>query len=291
MRRGLVQALYVLVCLIWGSTWLVIKIGLEGVPPFLGACLRFSLAATILFSLVAARGRGAGIDRDGRKAVLSCGVLSFTFSYAGVYWAEQYVSSGVTAVLYCLMPLLVALLSRFWTRSETLSARKLAGIAAGMAGTIVLFWPTGALSGMQRAGMAVALASVCISAFNLVVVKKYAKDTDVFALNAWAMAIGALGLLTLHALFERGAPVSWTPANAAAVVYLALIGSVTAFLSYFHLIKVMEATKLSLITLIFPIVAVILGRVFLGEVTLPRMWAGMATILGGVALALTGANC
>ena len=284
--RGAVAALYVLVCLIWGSTWLVIKIGLDGVPPFLGACLRFSLASVVLFALIAARGGSAAVDAQGRKAVWSCGVLSFTFSYAAVYWAEQYVSSGVTAVLYCLTPLLVALLSRFWTRSETLGPRKLAGIAVGMAGTVVLFWPTGEFSTLQRAGMVAALVSVAISAFNLVVVKKYARHTDVFALNAWAMAIGAVGLSLLHAAFERGAVVSWTPANASAVVYLALVGSVTAFLSYFHLIKVMEATKLSLITLIFPIVAVVLGRVFLGELTEPRMWAGMATILAGVALAL-----
>lgn len=289
MSRGLVPALYVLICLIWGSTWLVIKIGLRGLPPFLAACLRFSLASAVLFGLVAARGRGAGIDRDGRKAVLSCGVLGFTFSYAGVYWAEQYINSGLTAVLYCLSPLLVALLSRFWARSETLTARKLAGIAVGMAGTVVLFWPSGALSFMQRVGMAVVLVSVSISAFNLVVVKRYARHTDIFALNAFAMGIGAVGLLILHALLERGVPVSWSAAGAATIVYLALIGSVTAFGSYFYLLKVMEATKLSLNTLIFPVVAVLLGRIFLGEVTQPRMWAGMATILAGVALALTGA--
>lgn len=283
----LVPALYALICLIWGSTWLVIKIGLQGVPPFLGAGLRFTLASAVLFALARLRGRLA-LDADGRKAALSCGLLSFTLSYAGVYWAEQYISSGLTAVLYCLMPLFVLLLSRFWTRSETLTARKLAGIAVGMAGTVALFWPSETLSVLQRAGMAVALASVVAAAFNLVVVKKYARHADVVALNAWAMGLGAICLLALSAVVERGTALSWSRDNVAAIVYLALVGSVTAFLSYFHLIKVMEATKLSLITLVFPIVAVILGRIFLNEPGDPRAWMGMAAVLGGVGLALTG---
>src|SRR5579884_1679158 len=107
--RSLVAALYALICLIWGSTWLVIKIGLEGVPPFLGAGLRFTLAAAVLLALGAARGPQPPLDRDDRISVWSSGLLSFTLSYACVYWAEVYISSGLTAILYCTMPLIVAL--------------------------------------------------------------------------------------------------------------------------------------------------------------------------------------
>lgn len=282
----LIPILYALITLIWGSTWLVIKVGLEGVPPFLGAGLRFALAAAVLFAILAARGTKIVVDRNGRIAILSCGLLSFTLSYACVYWSEQYISSGLAAILYCLMPLVTALLSRFWTRSETLSTRKIGGILVAMAGTVVLFWPSEAVTRAQIVGMAVALASVFGAAVNLVSVKKYGRDTDVVTMNALGMTIGAVCLLTLSAVLERRAVVTWTSANALAIVYLALAGSVTTFLSYYSLVKVMDATRLSLITLIFPIVAVFLGKVFLHEAIPPSSWAGMSGVLLGVAIAI-----
>ena len=93
----MIAGLYALICLIWGSTWLVIKIGLVGVPPFLGAGLRFALASAVLLALVLLRGGAPPLGRDDRIAVLSCGLASFTLSYACVYWAEQHISSGLTA--------------------------------------------------------------------------------------------------------------------------------------------------------------------------------------------------
>lgn len=291
MKRGspMIPALYALICLIWGSTWLVIKIGLVGVPPFLGAGLRFTLASAVLFALIAARGTPIRLDRDGRIAVLSCGLLGFTLSYACVYWSEQYISSGLAAILYCMMPLFTALLSRFWTRSETLSARKVGGILVAMAGTAVLFWPSESVSRAQIAGMAVALVSVAASAANLVSVKKYGRDLDVFVMNALSMAIGAALLLVLSAFLESRIAVTWSRSNVLAIVYLSLAGSVTAFLSYYSLVKVMDATRLSLITLIFPLVAVLLGWTVLHEALPPSTWGGMGAVLLGVAIAIVPA--
>lgn len=282
----MVAFLYGLICLIWGSTWLVIKIGMIGVPPFLAAGLRFSLAAAILFVLALWRRRGLKMDRDGWTCAISSGALNFTLAYACVYWAEQYISSGLSAVLYCTMPLAVSLLSRFWTKTETLSARKLAGIAVAMAGTVVLFRPERALSRQETLGMLVALASVLLAAVNLVTVKRHGKRADVFLMNAWGMGMAAPCLLLLSLVFDSYAGLTFTRSNLAAIAYLALFGSVVAFLSYYHLIKIMEATTLSLITLIFPIVAVWLGWLFLKEEVSRAMLGGMAAVLGGVALSL-----
>lgn len=288
MKQGSrwIAPLYVLICLIWGSTWLVIKIGLIGVPPFLGAGLRFALASAVLFGLIAARRTKIVLDRSAWLAVLSCGLLSFTLSYACVYWSEQYISSGLTAILYCTMPLVTALLSRFWTKSETLTARKIGGIVVAMAGTAVLFWPSEAVAPQQMLGMGAALLSVVAAAVNLVSVKKYGRDLDVYVMNGLGMTIGAVLLLSLSAVLERHAVVAWSRANVLAIVYLSLAGSVTAFLSYYSLVKVMDATVLSLITLIFPLVAVLLGWAVLHEAIPPATWAGMATVLVGVAIAI-----
>src|SRR3982074_3438052 len=124
----MIVALYALICLIWGSTWLAIKVGLVGVPPFLGAGLRFLLATLLVGVVLAARRKRFQVTRDDKACVLSLGLLVFWLDYAAVYWAETRISSGLTAVLFSTMPLITSLLSAYWTRSETLSRRKIAGI-------------------------------------------------------------------------------------------------------------------------------------------------------------------
>jgi len=282
----LVPVLYALVCLIWGSTWVVIKIGLNGVPPFLSAGLRFVLSCLLLFGLIAWRRSSLRLDRGGKIAVFSCGILGFSISYACVYWAEQYIPTGLTAMLHAVNPMLVALLSHFWARSETLTVRKIGGILIGMAGTVLLFKPAAAVSGLQAAGVLMVLAACAASSVNLIIIKKYAYRTDIYALNAWGMAIGAINLIVASFLTESYVGLAWTRANVLAVVYLGLFGSVVAFLCFYYLIKVMEATRLSVITLIFPVVAVVLGGVFLGEKMSGLTWLGMATVLAGAAFTL-----
>lgn len=281
--------LYLSCCLIWGSTWLAIKIGLEGVPPMLSAGLRFALAAAVLWLMVLRRGMPK-LTRDDRISIASSGLLSFTLSYACVYWAELYISSALTALLFSTVPLVVALLSRFWTRSETLGRRKIAGILAGLAGTAILFWPREGVASASPLGMGLALGSAVAAGVNMVILKKHARHGDIFALNAAGMTVGAVCLLLLSVLTERGALVSWTPKNMTALVYLSLFGSVAAFLAYFQLLKTLEATTMSLITLIFPIVAVILGAVFLGESLTLQSAAGAGVILAGVGAAIVPAG-
>jgi len=289
-RDSTVIFLYSLICLIWGSTWLAIKIGLNGVPPFLGAGLRFLLASAVLFMILAARKTRIKLTRDDKISILSCGFLTFTGGYACVYRAEQLISSGLTAILFSTMPLMVALLSRFWTGSERLTWRKIFGIFVGIFGTVILFRPQGDISSTELAGMVWALCSSFSAAVSLVIVKKHSRHTDIYVLNALGMSIGAGMLLSLSLLTESYAQIIWSPANVLAIIYLALAGSITTFLTYYHLLKIMDATVLSLSTLIFPLVAVVLGKAFLGEQVPSAMALGMATVLSGVAIVILPAR-
>jgi len=282
----LAAVLFALISLIWGSTWLAIKVGLDGVPPFLAAGLRFLVSTAVVGAALAARRTPIALTRDDRICVLSLGVLIFWLNYALVYWAELHISSGLTAVLFSTMPLVTALLSAFWTRSETLNARKIAGIVIGMAGTAILFWPRERLSAMQVLGMASALGGSLASAANLVVVKRHGSRSDPFVLNFLGMAIGTVCLLLMSVVFERWDAVVWTTSNVLALAYLSLFGSVVAFSAYYALIKRMEATMVSLSTLVIPIVALALGRAFLGEEVTPAAVAGIVTVLAGVAVAI-----
>ena len=279
-------AIYALICLIWGSTWLAIKVGLDGVPPFLAAGLRFLLAAAIVGTVLAARRKPIVLTRDDKVCVISLGVLVFWLDYALVYWAELHISSGLTAVLFSTMPLMTALLSVFWTRSERLSLRKSTGILVGIAGTGLLFWPHEHLGLMQALGMLAALMGSLCAAINLVMMKRYGNHSDPFVLNFLGMGIGAACLLVMSALLERSAVITWAPGNVLAIVYLSLFGSVIAFTAYYYLIKQMDATVVSLSTLIIPIVALALGRTFLGETVTPTAVFGIITILAGVGTAM-----
>jgi drug/metabolite transporter (DMT)-like permease len=218
--------------------------------------------------------------------VLSAGLLVFWLDYAAVYWAELHISSGLTAVLFSTMPLMTALLSRFWMRSETLNAPKIGGILVGVAGTAVLFWPRERLGMMQALGMLIALTGCLCAAINLVTMKKYGRQSDAFVLNFLGMGLGAAGLLVMSLALESWTTVVWTRSNVLAILYLSLFGSVIAFSAYYYLIKQMAATLVSLSTLIIPIVALALGRIFLHETVAPAAVLGMATILAGVTIAI-----
>jgi len=203
-----------------------------------------------------------------------------------VYWAEVHISSGLTAVLFSTMPLMTALLSTFWMRSETLSVRKVAGILVGVAGTALLFWPHERVDAMQALGMLGALTGCLCAAINLVVVKKHGRNSDALVLNAFGMAVGASCLLLMSALLEPWTTVVWTRGNVLAILYLSLFGSVVAFPAFYYLIKRMDATVVSLNTLIIPIVALALGRAFLHESVTPSGVLGIVTILAGVGIAI-----
>ena len=278
--------LYALLCLIWGSTWLAIKVGLEGVPPFLGAGLRFVLSTLIVGVVLLARRKRVHLTRDDKICVLSLGLLVFWLDYAAVYWAELRISSGLTAILFSTMPLMTSLLSTYWTRSETLGARKVAGILVGVVGTALLFWPHEHLGLQQSLGMLAALFGSLCAAINLVTMKKHGRHSDPFVLNFLGMGLGAACLMAMSAVTESWATVHWSRDNVLAIAYLAVFGSVIAFSTYYYLIKRMDATIVSLSTLIIPIVALILGRVFLGEIVTPMSVAGIVTILVGIGIAI-----
>lgn len=279
-------ALYALICLIWGSTWLAIKVGLVGVPPFLAAGLRFLLSTLIVGAVLAARRARIRLTRDDKVCIVSLGLFVFWLDYAAVYWAETRISSGLTAILFSTMPLMTTLMSAYWTRTERLSGRKVVGILVGVAGTALLFWPHEHLGLSQALGMLSALGGCLCAAINLVMMKKHGRHGDPFVLNFFGMGLGTACLLAMSFAMETQSGVAWSRSNVLALCYLSVFGSVVAFSAYYYLIKVMDATIVSMSTLIIPIVALALGRAFLHETVTPTAVAGIATTLVGVAVVI-----
>ncbi len=284
--RLTVGATFALLVLIWGTTWSVIRVSLDGIPPFAGVSIRFAIAALILWAI--ARGRGLRFDR--RRDLwlwLIQALLAFSVSYGVVYWAEQWVPSGLTSVLYSTLPLFVTLFAYLALPDERLRGWGLLGILLGFAGVAVIFSDdVGALAETQvrRAALVVLLAPLG-NAIGQVIVKRWGHGVHALSLTAPPMAMTAAIFAVLAMIFERDREIVLGTGPVLATLYLAIAGSAVTFSLFFWLLKHVKATQLALIAYGVPVVAVAVGTVFLDEPLTARMVAGAALVIGGVAFA------
>jgi drug/metabolite transporter (DMT)-like permease len=275
----LAAAAWLGLCGIWGSTWLAIKVGLRDLPPITFAGARFVIAAAVLFGVILARRiRLPWAARDWRLLVYT-GFLTITVNYALVFWGEQYISSGLAALLNATIPIFGLPLAHRYVAAEPLTARKVIGVLLGVLGVLVVFGAElsgGPLAFWAGAGIIVASFS---GAQASVLMKARGSHIDPAITAGVQMAAGCVPLM-LVGISVEGNPFTfhWTPVALVSLVYLALVGSVIAFLTYYWLIRHIEVTRVLLIPLVTPLVAVLLGTVFLGESL------GWGTVLGGGAI-------
>jgi len=273
-------------CGIWGSTWLAIKLGLRDLPPITFAGIRFALAGAVLFAIIWLS--GARLPRSRRDWILLgyTGLLSITVNYALVFWGEQYISSGLAALLSATVPLFGLPLAHRYLQSEPLTLGKAVGVVLGILGVAVVF------SGELGIGGPIALwASVGIiiaalaTAHAGVLVKAGGTHIEPSVLAGVQMVGGCVPLLIAGVALE-GSPLHfhWTPLALACLTYLTIVGSVIAFLMYYWLIRHTAVSAVLMIPLLTPLVAVLFGVLFAGEVIGWHTALGGAAIIGGVAL-------
>ena len=271
-----------LLCLVWGSTWIVIQQGLEDLPPFTSAGVRFAIAAlgmSVVARRLAAREGGTSPPRH---LVLAMGGLNFGVSYGIVYWVETRVPSALTAVLWAVYPILLALVSHWLLPGERLRGRQWAGLLLAFAGIAVLFSGDLAALGPEvvTAG-AVLLVSPFVSAVGTALVKRDGAGVSSLRLNGDGMLLGASLLCALALLTERSATPVWSARALASLAYLSLCGTVLTFGLYYWVMRYVPAYRLALIAYVTPVIAISLG-VGLGDEPVTR-----STLLGG-ALVLAG---
>jgi drug/metabolite transporter (DMT)-like permease len=284
-----VLLLTALLCLIWGSTWVVIKNGLEDLPPLGSAAARFTLAAgamSLLCALFAAREGGA---RPTLALTQVLGSLNFAASYGIVYWTEARLPSALVSVLWAVYPLLQAVVGHLFLPGERLAPAQGLGFGLGFLGVAALFATD--LRGLGPEAIpagAVLLLSPLVSAIGTTFVKKHGAGTSSMLLNRNAMWLGAAGLWTAALALERGASYRWTGMALFSLAYLALFGTVTAFGLYFWLLRHTPANRMSVIAYVTPAVALSLGLVVRHEPIGPWTLAGLGAILAGVFLVHRG---
>lgn len=274
--------------LIWGSTWAAIRISLEGIPPLTGVVLRFTLACLLLLALAPVFRVRLGATAIERRLWWVNAVLTFTISYGLVYWAEQWVPSGLAAVIFATFPLFVAVLAHFFLPGERLRTATFLGVLIGFIGVAVLYSEDlGALVG-PRAGFAakVMLIAPVASAIANVAVKRWGSGVSPLSVSGVSMGLGALLVVPFAWTVERGREITFGTRPVLAVVYLAVVGSAVAFTVYYWLLRRLPATSLSLINYATPVVAVLIGTLWLGEPFTLRILLGAGLVVAGVAISV-----
>jgi drug/metabolite transporter (DMT)-like permease len=290
MRRFVNVALYALLCLVWGSTWLFIKVGYGGLGPFNVAAIRFFIAGALFAPLVALLGARWPRGRTEWFVVVWVGVVLFALDYGLIYWGEQFLESGLTATLFATLPLITILFAHIYIPGDRITLRKLAGTLLAFAGVATLFSDHVRLDPSKSGPMLAIVASAVCAAAAGVVSKRHGHHLHPAALNAPAMLVGAVALTLMSLVVGDGFALPRDAATWWAVGYLALAGSVLTFLIYFTLLKTWSVTSLSFISVFTPVVALLLGFVFLSERPTALTAVGALLILAGVALASSGSG-
>jgi drug/metabolite transporter (DMT)-like permease len=282
------RLVWLVLCGIWGSTWLFIKLGLADLPPLTFAGIRFVIACLILLVFIKVRGIQWPNNRRDWFLLTVTGVLSFSLNYGLLFWGEQYISSGLAALLQATIPAFGLVFAHFHLPAERMTWAKIFGVVLGVGGVGVVFSNQLEFGGRQALAGCVALVlSSVFVAYSNVLVKAYAKHLEPAILSAGQMFFGLIPLLLLGIPLE-GNPLHyrWTPMAFVALLYLAIVGSVIAFLLYYWLVHNMDVTKSMLIALVTPVVAVTLGVLVLGEHLSWHTIAGGLMIMTGIALVI-----
>ena len=287
--RPALLAAVVVMCLVWGSTWVVIAEGLDDLPPFTSAAVRFAVAAVVM--ALAAHlldGREGGTPPP-RHLVLAQGTLNFAASYGIVYWTETRLPSGLVSVLWAVFPMMMAAVGHgLRLPGEHLHGRQWLGMAVGFVGVAVLFRTD--LARIEGAGVVglVLLLSPLVSAVGTGLVKRDGQGVNSMLLNRNGMLLGALLLGALALALEHDAPARWTPRAIGSIAYLSLMGTCLTFGLYYWAMRYAPAYQLSLIAYVTPVIALALGSWVRGERVTPGLLGGGALVLAGVGLVMLG---
>jgi drug/metabolite transporter (DMT)-like permease len=277
-------AAFVALCLIWSSTWLAIKLGLRDLPPVSFVAIRFIIAVAVLLAISIGRVPLLPKNRGDFKLLAWTGVLMFCVNYALLFWAELYVSSGLSAVLQATIPIFGMVFAHFIIPSETLRGARIAGSLVALGGVALICSRLLDFGGLLAfwGGVAIVFGAAS-AAFSNVILKARAIRLAPAMIAAWQMIFGLVPLIVAGLLLE-GNPLRfhWTGRALFCLFYLAIPGSALAFLLLYWLMPRMSVTNLQTISFITPPGAVLFGWLLGGESF--SLWSlmGGALVLIGV---------
>lgn len=288
-ERFWARAAILFLCVSWGFSWPAVTIGLRDLPPFGFAAARFFLAALVLGLLIPALRLPRLTQPGAVKIHVLLGFMMVGVPYALQFWAQQHIGAGLGAVLNASMPLFVALMGYFALPGERATLATLAGIAAGLGGVAVIFGGELAMGHSSApAGMAAIMAATVVWAAATVVARAKTREHHPVPGAAVQMVVGALVVVLIAAMLERGSEFRLTTSSVSMVFFLGIVGSAANFVVYYWAIKRVSAIEMSMITFGIPVFAILFSRLFTGEELSARFFLGAAAVLAGAALVLMG---
>jgi drug/metabolite transporter (DMT)-like permease len=278
-----VPAAFAGVILIWSTTPLAIQWSSEGGGFLFAVTARMVLG--LIFCLLAIR--IAGIDMPwhvrARSAYLAAGSAIYG-AMTLVYWGAQFVPSGWIAVLFGLSPLLTSLFSVLWLSQQRLSRSELLGLLLAIAGLAIIFAGGAEMGPHVGIGVAAVLLSTALHAASAVWVKRLSTELPALAVTGGGLSVAVPAFILTWFVFDGVWPQALPDRSRFAITYLALFGSVLGFFWYYYLLRRVTAVKVSLITLVTPVTALLLGQWLNDEAILPAVWLGTGLILAGLAM-------
>jgi drug/metabolite transporter (DMT)-like permease len=275
---------FITVCVVWGTTYLAISVALETVPVLLVAGLRWMFAGVVMSALMLATGRGL----PGPRLWLPLALLGLLMNVVGngfVVYAQQYVASGLTAVLIATTPFWSALIERLLPNGERFTRRSLTGLAIGFSGIVVLVWPemtNGGAGGRQFILGVIAIQLACVGwVIGTSFAKRHELGDNPFPSTALQMVFSGIMLLGAATANGDWAQLSFTPRTIAAMLYLSLAGSLVAYSAYIYAIQHLPLQLVSLYAYINPMIAVALGTLILSEPLSARIIVAAVLVFAG----------
>ncbi len=277
---------WLMLCLIWGTTWIFIKIGLDDLPPIAFAASRFLLAVVILFVVIRVQKIPLPKTAKEWRLIALTGVLQFSINYSMVFWSEQYITSGLAAVLQATITVFGLILAWFFLPNERITKLKIFAVCMGIVGVTVIFYDQLKVQSFMAFLGSVAIVVGAYAAAQASILVKAKGGSFHPAALVFGQMICGLPLIMTYSLIAEGNPLSfhWTWRAVGCVLYLTIAGTIAAFWLYYWLLNRIESTKAMMISLVTPLLAVIIGAIALGETLPPQTGLGGFLIIAGIGL-------
>lgn len=272
--------IWLILCLVWGTTWIFIKLGLRDLPPVSFAAIRFTVACLILLPIL--KFQKIEFPKGRKDWIFICitGVLQFFFNYGLLFWGEQYITSGLAAVLQATIPAFGLILARIYV-GEEITGLKIFSILLGLCGVAVIFREQLFLNGeMAFFGSLAVVVGAFGASYASVLTKAKGQKIHPASLVFWQMLIGHLPLWFVGYSAE-GNPFGfrWTWLAILCVFYLAVMGSIVAFWLYYWLLTKIDVSKAMMIAFVTPLVAVFVGSFFGEKLEIQTLFGGILILL------------
>ena len=277
---------WLLLALIWSTTWIFIKIGLADLPPIAFSSSRFLVSVAILFVVIRLQRIPLPKTAAEWKLLALTGVLQFSINYSMVFWAEQHITSGLAAVLQATITVFGLALAWIFLPNERITPQKIIAVAIGVIGVAVIFADQLRVENFLAFAGCIAIVVGAYAAAQASILIKARGSAIHPASMVFCQMICGLPAIMIYSLIREGNPLTyrWSWTAIFCVLYLAVFGSVIAFWLYYWLLSKIESTQAMMISLVTPLLAVVIGAIVLGETLPPQTGIGGLLIIASIGL-------